>query len=157
MENPYFKQLENTIHETSETSVGEGLSWRRLTAVESEVVIECALAQGTIVTRPSKRLDHADERTKQLPPHEQLEYKYVTEHESETATNQNMAQRSSTTVPDELPDPRQQQMDSLKQSLNKLVKQWHDQRDDYNVRIRRYANNACSGFQSQMHLVHFDK
>ena len=75
MMNPYFKQLERTIHSTNEEKASTWLSWRSVTSVEGESVIALAIVQGRIITRPSEHLDHNDVRTSEIDPKEQLEYK----------------------------------------------------------------------------------
>ena len=146
IENPYFKQLETTIREETECQTGAWISWITLTGLESLPFIEVALAQGTIIKRPSIRLNHDDERTKSLPEHEQYEYTYVAEEESMKTINQNSVERSSSSVPDEVPDDDAKQMELLKTNIAKMIKLWNTQRDDYNMRLDRFADNQYHGF-----------
>lgn len=53
MESQFFKRLHETLHETSESTEAEWLSWTAITKVESEAVIKLSLKQHKMERRLS--------------------------------------------------------------------------------------------------------
>lgn len=73
---------------------------------------------------------------------ERFEYRYVTNKDVEKTTEKNSVARSSDEVPEQVADPHQESFDDFKKSMARVLKSWSSQRDEYHMRLDRFADNA---------------
>eukprot|EP00959_Pyramimonas_sp_CCMP1952_P346656 7260414-Pyramimonas_sp.AAC.1 len=143
-ESEYFRRFEKVAKVDTNSETGTWMSWKQITDLDGEALVNVQIQQKTVITRPHSKLDAEAESTKSLPEHERLEYKKVSEVESTLTSIETGATRSTDAVPPEEDDDDPERDEHNKKSMS-VIRKTHNAHQNASIgikmRLGKYKDN----------------
>ncbi|CAK0875444.1 unnamed protein product [Prorocentrum cordatum] len=143
-ESEYFRRFEKVAKVDTNSETGTWMSWKQITDLDGEALVNVQIQQKTVITRPHSKLDAEAESTKSLPEHERLEYKKVSEVESTLTSIETGATRSTDAVPPEEDDGDPERDENNKKSMS-VIRKTHNAHQNASIgikmRLGKYKDN----------------
>ena len=145
--NEYFSKLHATIHQESEGSKSEWISWKKLLKNDDLKVVTLALEQGRIQKRPHADLDPNAPETLLLAEALRYQYKKVTDFESSSTSTKDEVSHKADGEPPEV-QMEQEEFKKVQEKLHKIQRLFRSQQDDVEARLDIFKGNEYAMFYS---------